>query len=504
MKALQTALLILAGAGTLAPLRAQYTSPAAAPTSPGELDAWLTANVPGFTGWDIGVDERFRLEDRRGAGTTNAGSNFDFSASPTARTDNHYWISRLMPRVGWSGGWISAMVELRSSYSWGDERYSPTAPGKALVDDDGPLQIEQAYVALGDAKKGPVSVKVGRQELAFGEQRLIGSAMWLNVPHTFDAVRATWMQPGWTVDAFTGGLVYTRRDHFDESDPHDRLSGFNVDTTALVPNVTFDAYLFARNVSREVVGDDWAFTPAPFRFPGPQDLYTLGVRGKSKPGSLGPWDWSFEGMWQLGNRTAVYPGTTVAVAEKAPRLTQDAWAFVAQTGYSFKGLPWKQRVALIVSAASGNQGDAGKSQTFQNLLPSNHDLYGVMDLSGLQNLVDYRLSWSMKPTTTTSIAIDAHQQYLETTSDFWYNAASAPRNTPGATPGSGRGFNINPGYSSDLGQELDLIAGWKVCKGLTVEIGAGHFFRGDYIKESFAAVGSHDANYGFFQTTAHF
>jgi hypothetical protein len=159
-------------------------------------------------------------------------------------------------------------------------------------------------------------------------------------------------------------------------------------------------------------------------------------------------------------------------------------------------------MALIVSAASGDQNSKDKdSETFQNLLPSNHGLYGMMDLSSLQNIVDYRFNVTAKPTSTTSVALDVHQQYLETTNDYWYNVAGVPRNTAGAAVGSGKGFGINPSYSSDLGQEVDVIGGWTVHRGLLLEAGLGHFFRGDYVKQSLRVVGSKDANYCYVQAT---
>ena len=96
-----------------------------------------------------------------------------------------------------------------------------------------------------------------------------------------------------------------------------------------------------------------------------------------------------------------------------------------------------------------------------------------MDRSSLQNLVDYRLNLTAKPSSATSLALDVHQQYLETTNDYWYNVAGVPRNTAGTAVGSGKGFGINPGYSSDLGQEVDLIGGWTVHRGVLLEAGLG-------------------------------
>lgn len=487
-------------AATLA--RAQFVPPLPPIGTPGIIDAWLGSDaVPGGM-WDIGVNERVRWEDREGGGLTHAGSNYDFDLAPPTTNDNQYWISRLMPRVGFYDGQWSFVVEARQSYSWNDDRYTATAAGKNLPDDDGPIQLQQAYIRYGDGKTSPVTVTLGRQELTYGDQRLVGSAMWLNVPHSFDAARVRYQASDFGVEAFTGGLVYSRESDFNESNSNDRLSGLYADSSKLLTGSTVEAYVFARDVSRSSVNDGWSLTPAPFRFPAPQDLYTLGLHAKSRPGQFGPWDYNVEGMWQLGNRTAVFPGTAVAAAKAAPRLTQDAWAFVVQGGYTFKDSPGNERVALIIAEASGTHSNPGQtSQTFQNLLPSNHGLYGVMDFSSLQNIRDLRLNWTAHPTKAFSLDIDLHQQYLENTADYWYNAAGVPRITPGAAAGSGKGFGANPTYSSNLGQEADAIAGWKVTRYLGLEAGAGHFFRGDYVKESFRLVGSRDSTYAYVQAT---
>ena len=79
------------------------------------------------------------------------------------------------------------------------------------------------------------------------------------------------------------------------------------------------------------------------------------------------------------------------------------------------------------------------------------------------------------------------------TADNIYNAGGVAR---GAGPHGGTGFGRNPGYSSYLGSEIDLIAGYALNKVTTVEAGYGHFFVGDYIEQTWssAAIGSRDAD----------
>lgn len=502
---LATALTCAALGGTVHAQTAATPPKAAAPAAPfpGYLNATLRSADPALKAWDLGMNVRLRADDKAGAGTTKAGSNWDFSERPQDDTSNQYQLARLIPRVGYTGAPVSFLLEGRSSYTWGDERFNAAAAGQNLPERDGPLDLYQAYLLVPATKDLPVSLKLGRQELVYGDQRLVGHARWLNVPRTFDAIKLRYETPELAVDAFTSAVVYARNKAFNRSNSQDLFSGVYVTLPNASPKELIETYLLARNVARGIVTDDWSDVPAPARFPAPQDLYTVGTRLRSKPGVYGPWDYTFEAAYQFGNRTAVFPATPVAAALAAPRLEQSAYAVIAQFGYTWpKGTPWSPRLAVIASLASGDKNATDrKSGTFQNLFPSNHLLYGAMDLTGLQNARDLRFSLTAKPHPKLTLNLEVNLQALDTSSDFWYNAAGAPRNFAGAPVGSGKGYRINPSYISSLGQEVDLIATWTLHPGALLEAGASHYFRGDYVKESLAAVGSKDASYVYLQLT---
>jgi hypothetical protein len=495
------ALLALTSA-SLPALRAQYVPPPPARPFPGFANEKLRANNVYASAWDIGVNVRLRYEDKDDAGFTNAGSNWDFSLRPQDRNNNHYLLSRVMPRVGYTDKWWGFLLEGRSSYSFADERYSATAPGQGLSERDGPLDVHQAYLFLGNHKEFPVSVKLGRQELVYGDQRLLGHLRWNNNARTFDAVKVRWQNKLFGVDLWTGGLVYNDHNNLNKSNPQDRFSGAYFNFPTLAKNEIVEAFLYARNVARGIATDNWSGVAAPFRFPGAQDLYTAGVRIRSKPLAYDAWDYGIELMHQFGNRTAVFPATTVAAALAAPRLTQDAWAAVLQGGYTWTEHPWQPRAGVLYSYASGDKNAAdGSSQTFQNLFATTHLHYGYMDLNSLQNLHDLRLVLTAKPRTNISLAAEVHFQRLARGTDFWYNVAGVPRNFTGAAVGSGGGYRINPSYDKYLGTEVDFVAGWTFLPYAQIETGISHYFRGDYIKQSLAAVGSKDASYVYVQLT---
>lgn len=481
---------------------AQYAPPPPARPFPGFANEMLRADNVYMSAWDIAASYRLRFEDKIGAGFTDAGSNWDFSRRRVDDNNNSYLLSRFMPRVGYTGKRVAFTVEARASSSFGDERYNATAPGKGLAENDGGVDLHQAFLFVGNHKEFPVSLKIGRQELNYGDQRLVGPFKWNNNMRTFDALKVRWQNPLFGVDVFTGGLVYNDANNLNKSNSQDHFSGAYFNFPTLQKNEITEGYFLARNVERGIATDNWSGVAAPFRFPGAQDTYTAGIRVKTKPNAYDPWDYGYELMYQFGNRTAVFPATTVAAALAAPRLGHHAYAWVLQGGYTWTQSTLQPRLALIYSAGSGDKSATDtKSGTFQNLFPTNHLFYGYMDLSSLQNLHDIRLAYTLKPTTTSTIALEGHSHFLNRTSDFWYNVAGVPRNFTGAAVGSGGGYRINPSYSKHVGNELDLVAAWTFKPYAQIEAAACRYFRGDYIKQSLAAVGSKDASYFYVQLT---
>ncbi|MEN9404552.1 MAG: hypothetical protein RL091_3255 [Verrucomicrobiota bacterium] len=136
---------LLALAGSVIPaLRAQYTPPPPARPFPGFINEKLRASDVYLSAWDIGVNVRYRYESKDDAGFNKAGSNWDFSKRIQDDNNNHYSLTRIMPRVGYTARMWNFLVEGRSSYSLADERFVATAAGQGLAERDGPLDVHQA------------------------------------------------------------------------------------------------------------------------------------------------------------------------------------------------------------------------------------------------------------------------------------------------------------------------------------------------------------------------
>ncbi|MCX6952243.1 MAG: alginate export family protein, partial [Verrucomicrobia bacterium] len=232
----RTALLAVATAALAPVASAQYAPPPPARPFPGFANEKLRAADPYMAAWDIAANYRIRFEDKIGAGFTDAGSNWDFSKRPVDDNNNSYLLSRLMPRVGYTGKWFAFTAEARSSYSLGDERYIATAAGKGLTENDSGPDVHQAFVFLGNHKEFPVSLKIGRQELVYGDQRLVGHFRWNNNARTFDALKLRWQNALFGVDVFTGGVVYNDSNNLNKSNSQDHFSGAYFNFPTLLKN----------------------------------------------------------------------------------------------------------------------------------------------------------------------------------------------------------------------------------------------------------------------------
>ena len=303
---------------------AQYAPPPPPQPFPGFINEALRQKDPYLSAWDIGGAERVRFEDHEGYGIPGVpGSpgkpNNDFRAHG-ADVYNAYWLSRLRLHAGYTAKWWGAYVEGRSSLAAGDERFAyanvPNVPGTLAKKGDGPeadgIDLHQAYVTLGNHKEFPVSLKVGRQELSYGEERLVGAFGWNNIGRVFDAAKVRWQNEWFGADFFTSRIVIPEDGRFNTDNDHEYFSGIYA-SSAKIPRNTLDLYFLARNADVKAAAD----RPSPqFPQPSARDIYTVGGRLKSLPGQFHGFDYALEGAFQFGN----FRDPRLVVGGQSPRL----------------------------------------------------------------------------------------------------------------------------------------------------------------------------------------
>jgi len=485
-----------AGALVLAAIndvQAQYAPPPPPAPFQGFINEALRAKDPYANQWDIGGDFRARYEAKENFGIAGTAGSVDFRRNGP-RVDNEYYLLRTKVHLGYTDKWWSAYVEGRSSLAKSDLRSAyanvPPIAGTTARVGDGPeadnIDLHQLYVTVGNHKEFPLSLKVGRQELSYGDERLVGAFAWNNIGRVFDAAKLRWQNEWFAADFFTSWTVVPHDDQFNSNNSKDMFSGIYA-TSLKIPKTILEGYFFARNSERGAISTD---SSPQFPQPTARDIYTVGGRLKSKVNELGNFDYTVEGAYQFGDYAALATSS---------RLRQDAFMFVINAGYTFADMWATPRVALEYGYGSGdNNSTDGVHGTFDNLFPTNHKFYGYMDLASLQNLQDVRAIFQLKPTTRSTVSLEGHGFWLANKNDFFYNVGGGPRNTAGS-------YGLNPGNGNFVGTELDLVGGYALTRNSLLEAGYGHFFTGSYIDKSLNGIGgSKDADWVYFQTTIKF
>jgi len=452
---------------TLSPAQSAMTaSPAPpavkpAPASAGLLNDWLRTQSPGWQPWDIGGQVRARYEVFDGG--SPLAPNADFQKTGVDN-DTSFLLTREKFHLGYTAKWFAVYGELRNSNVNGDD--TPPLQGEDSFD------LQQAYVALGNAKSFPVTAKVGRQELAYGDERLIGPSDWSNTGRVFDAAKLRYEDKQVWVDVFGGRVVVPEDGSFNEADFNDWFSGIYASSKTLVPIQESQLYFLSRNVAEGT---------------SPRDIYSIGARVKSLAGKLQGWDYTGEVVKQFGN-----------IVQSGVRRDQDAWATSVGGGYTWANAFATPRLGLEYSFSSGDQDPTdGKSQTLDNLFPTNHKHYGTMDFFSWRNMHDPRISLTLKPHKKLTCSLDFHAFWLASTEDYFYPQGGGGRKS--------LGYGLHPGYDGFVGSELDLelnyaVATWAVLRG-----GYGHFFPGSYVDSSKASRGgTTSADWLYVQATLSF
>ncbi|MEP6662081.1 MAG: alginate export family protein [Verrucomicrobiota bacterium] len=443
------------------PTNTDYVKPVAArepakPASAGLVNDWWREQSPAFSPWDIGGQFRLRYELKDDAGF---GANNDFIHS--RENDNDYYLLREKIHIGYTPEkWLSFFVEGRDASAHSDER-DPSP-------DTDTFDLHQAFVSFGDPGQFPLSLKIGRQELLYGDERFVGVSDWGNTGRSFDAAKLRFENEALSVDLFSGRVVVPYDDHFNVANDYDWFSGIYASTRKLVPWQETQLYFLARNVGTAAANAVAAGVPGSPSTA--RDVYTLGTRLKSLPGKLKGWDYSAEVAGQFGS-----------IVQSGVRRDLKSLAADATAGYTWMKVFGAPRVGGGYTYASGDSDPTdGKTETFEPLLGTNHKFYGLMDLWGLRNIHSGRFVASIKPLKRITLSTEYHLLWLADTHDFFYPESGAGR--------SANGYGRKPQNDNYVGSELDIIADCAVTPYLNAQVGYGHFFVGDYIRQSVHSV----------------
>jgi hypothetical protein len=376
-------------------------------------DQPFTFKTGGIT-WSPFLQARFRQETR-----------LNTYGPAGAITDNQHFVTTRV-RFGLGAQWkfVRGMMQIQ------DVRLFGTQPGS---DDGSSFALHQGILELGNERG---YVRLGRQEINYGNQRMIGALDWLMSARSFDAARLHgFFGDKLELDLF-GSIVARQQTIIID----DTVEPVQVETNN-------GSYLATSNLSYKHNDKLYLEAYALYRHDRPNDLNSLTVKN----------DIVSPGLYVTGVpiERLKYTGEFTIQGGKQQNDAFFAFAVSGDLDYTFdaKTKPTLNGGFAYATGASGN----GKVDEFNNFYPTNHKFYGAADLFGLRNLIDAHAHVAISaPKAPVGVSLGFYNFALANPSARWSNAG-------GAT------FGVNPDNGKrNMGQEIDLIMSWNFLPGVSL------------------------------------
>jgi hypothetical protein len=326
-----------------------------------------------------------------------------------------------------------------------------------LLTGPAPLAVTGFYEAWGEAHTTgahPSFVRVGRQEVVWGEGRLLGVSDWSPTGRTLDAVRGRYVTGNWGFEILAALLE-------DAAAPVATSTGSSIPVVAPAYGEIFGARIEGALDPLFAVE---AYALARIAQTNPQASLDNSVRGQTYTPSLrlhGDGQgcvWGAEGAFQLGHADGV---TTVGqpFAPLTYGAARSAWAAAGHVAYGFEHVTLTPAVRFGASYASGDHGGT-TFRAFDPLLPDAHAWYGAMDLLTWANEFEANARIAIAPWTDAVAALEYRYARLAQPGGAW---TTGYLDQFVAVPGNTRG---------ELGHEIDARLDWSPL--VPVELGAGY------------------------------
>jgi hypothetical protein len=337
---------------------------------------------------------------------------------------------------------VAATVRLINERSWNTEDNSNTD-----------IDLDLAYVTLKEFLYSPLTLTLGRQEIRFGNQLIIGNSnnytsdvlkgfpADLSVRNSFDAMRATLNYDPLVID-----LVYSKLKNNDTNTSDDAdLFGINA-SYDVTKDLNVQAYIWDKRDKSEATDNSKK-----------DNVYTLG--GLATFRGIEDLVLSLEGAWQFGfNRDyGTYDPDGTVNSDK-----RRAFALQALADYTFSKVKFTPSIGAGYTFLSGPRDGkyAGWDPMYYNQVISNI-AYAILPFSNMQAI---NLRASMKPTDDVTLAA-SFTNYRRAQS---FNTLYSPY----------LGASVATNDKKDLGNEVDLTATYDYTEDVQLGLTWGYFVRG--------------------------
>ncbi|MBK7859819.1 MAG: alginate export family protein [Archangiaceae bacterium] len=363
-------------------------------------------------GWSLGFGAQYHAR-----GELRTDTDFDRATEDHAIGIDHR--ARLTLR-GSALERVGALLELQDVRGWGAER--------STLATDSFTGLHQGFVDLKAARW--LDLRIGRQELAYGEDRLLGSVDWNLNARAFDGLFARLSFGALaTVDVF--GMMLKAPGFVDPASGGARFHNSGSWLTGayarfrVAPSFGFDVYALGLSTDESTAA--------------------TGMRRDTNHATLGA-----RLVAKVQGLTTIAEGALQAGSAHAGGVL--AGAFAARATYP---LPvWSEPYAQLEVLGATGDGDAadGRVTTFNPLFPTAHLHLGYLDYVAWQNTVSVRGTLGFRPFGA-HVWLDVHHFRLMDPRGAWYSASGAVFRPADPSRADTR-----------MGTEVDLSAAMPVTK----------------------------------------
>lgn len=364
---------------------------------------------------------------------------------------------------------VGVTMRLINERSWNGETGDGT---NAYNSDNTDINIDLAYATLKEFLYSPLSITLGRQELMYGNQLVMGNANAFNIDapavigsrlnglssdlserKSFDAIKATLNYDPLVIDAFYAKIAANnaRGNENDDVDLYGIYATYDINK-----KLSADVYGLYKNDSSADKNDK---------------IYTLGTLIKVSP--IADLKTSVEAAIQYGNMRNNAAGATQSNDKRL------AYALQAMADYTFSKVKMTPMIGAAYTYLSGDKNSGAGKRSWNQMYYNqslNNIAYAIIPFTNLSVL---NLKGSVKPMEDVTLSLNYG----------WYRRAKANNANMlnPATDGDGTWYDLGTGYvmnaKKDLGSEIDATVTYDYTEDVQLGLTAGWFMPGKAFNE---------------------
>ncbi len=304
----------------------------------------------------------------------------------------------------------------------------------------------KTYLQIKNIFSIPLSLKIGRQLIYYGNHRVFGPGSWGNSGRwDWDAIKFSYKLRNGFIDTYYGRTILHKFNQFSYNHRHGYES-FGFYSSFLIINIPFKLKIEPFGMTKRDYHNNYKSEKGIY-----DELksYYYGARVVLK---------DFYNF--------IFDTTYIRQDGKYSKDEIDAYGFHLLMGYDIKNI----LLSFEYTYASGdNNHNDGKIKTFDGAFGALDAVLGRMNLFKWQNVKDYQFNFILKHFKIFWLKAQFHEFYLAKKKDAWYH--------------NSKYYIDKNGNSGDrVGSEFDVECKCKLKKHYIFHTGYGHFWAGQFAK----------------------